>query len=100
MLGLIVFDVEGMLLYCRVGLPGHCGDAAVYALPTLKQQVDEGMLHKPEIDLHIPGDKVKIHPYLVGDAALRLISAGPHLIITLQLNEAPAANDPASAAQS
>jgi hypothetical protein len=100
MLGLTGFDVEGMSLYCMVGLPGHCGDAAVYALLTLKQQVDEGMLHKPENDSGIPGDKVKIHPYLVGDAALCLLSAGPHLINTLQLNEAPAASDPASAALS
>jgi hypothetical protein len=95
MLGLFVFDVEGMLLYSNVGSPGNRGDAAVYALSTLKQQIDEGMLRKLEIDLQIPGDNVKIHPYLVGDAAF---STGPHMIKTAQLTEAQAANDPASAA--
>jgi hypothetical protein len=78
-----------------VGLLGHCSNAAVYALPTLKQQVKEGEPHKPEIDLHIPGDNLKIHHYLAGDAAC---PTGPHLIKTVQLTEAHAANDPASAA--
>jgi hypothetical protein len=89
------FYVEGMLLKSNVGSPGNRGDAAVYALSTLKQQIDEGMLRKLEIDLQSPGDNVKIHPYLVGDAAF---PTGPHMIKTAQLTEAQAANDPASAA--